>query len=55
MGCQSKTKVIPTAIQRKKNNLENQFKLRVKTNKLPQVQENAGDQVVIESVWHLIG
>lgn len=52
MGCQSKTKVIPTAIQRKKNNLENQFKLRVKTNK---VQENAGDQVVIESVWHLIG
>ena len=34
--------------QKKENTFKNQWELKVKTTKLPEVQENAGDQVVID-------
>ena len=41
-------KVITITNQKKENTFKNQWELKVKTTKLPEVQENAGDQVVID-------
>ena len=41
-------KVITMTNQKKENTFKNQWELKVKTTKLPEVQENAGDQVVID-------
>lgn len=41
-------KVIPTANQKKENNLKSQREIKVNTTKLSKARENTGDQVVVD-------